>query len=203
MSDPKPRGQVIFLTGPTLAGKTTTAMAWAAQRSRITAPMDWDQLRGTLFHGSRLQAADEISTQYRFAARVATMTAAHIIDSGFDCLIAGPRVPAGPTDPPSWVGVWDELDQLEPITIALLPSVDTRLERLRLDTGRVQPPSEDHVRESHRWAWESWREQPRAAVLDTSEMTLDQVLVAVEQTATRLADPGPTIPGERRASGRM
>ncbi|SDS32746.1 ATP-binding protein [Microlunatus soli] len=188
MSESKPRGQVIFLTGPTLAGKTTTAMAWAAQRSRITAPMDWDELRGTLFRGSRLQAADDISTEYRFAARIATLTAAHIIDSGFDCLIAGPRVPAGPNDPPSWVGVWDELDQLQPITIALLPSLETRLERRRLDPGRVQALSEDSVRESHRWAWESWREQPRADVLDTSEMTLDQVLVAVEQTAARLTD---------------
>lgn len=191
MTEPVTRGRTIFLTGPPLAGKTSTAMAWAAQRPHLTSALDWDQIQTTLF-GPRLQeGAGNISDQYRFAAKVAAATADQITATGVDCVIAGARVPASPADPPEWIGVWDDLDQLDPITIVLLPSLETRLERRRSDpnrlTGGRHPYSEEEVRESHSWAWQSWREQPRATVLDTSDMTRSEVADAIELTVANVS----------------
>ncbi|GAB3758142.1 hypothetical protein GCM10028864_43100 [Microlunatus parietis] len=184
VSEMKQHGQAILLTGPPLAGKTSTAMKWAEQRPRTTAPLDWDELRSVLFRGQRVQSLTDVSLQYRFAAKIASATAAHITASGIDCVIAGPRVPASPTDPPEWVSVWDDLDQLDPITIVLLPSLEARLERRRMDTNRLHGRdaiTEEQVRESHRWAWQAWAENPRATVLDTTDMTREDVLSAVER----------------------
>jgi hypothetical protein len=186
-----PRGETILLTGPPLAGKTSTAMLWAAQRSRLTSPLDWDQLQKTLF-GARLQQdPGAVSDQYRFAAKVAAATARQITSTGADCVIAGARVPARPDDPPEWIGVWDDLDQLDPITIVLLPDVETRLARRRLDPGRLpggqHPYSEAQVHQSHGWAWHSWGEHPRASILDTSDMNQNEVIDAIELIASTLS----------------
>jgi broad-specificity NMP kinase len=187
MSNSNERGEVIFLTGPPLAGKTTTAMAWARQRSRVTAPLDWDELHNLLFRGDRLRASTDVDDRYRFAARTAAATAAHITGSGLDCVITGARVPYRPTDPPGWLGHWDDLDQLDPINIVLLPNLQTRLERRRNDPGRRAAMSEEFVRHTHGFGWERWHGHPRAAVLDTSDMDPDEVLAAVEQAVTDVA----------------
>lgn len=201
VSETQHRGRAIFLTGPPLAGKTSTAMRWAAERPRVTAPLDWDELHNVLFRGDRLRQASDVHARYRFAAKIAAVTAAHVMASGFDCVITGARVPAGPTDPPEWLGHWDDLDQLDPITIVLLPSLETRLERRLRDAGRLADPgmSEEQVRISHGFGWEKWCGQPRAAVLDTSELSLEEVLAAVEQAALTLSDQRtPTDPVDER-----
>lgn len=190
MSESVQRGQAIFLTGPPLAGKTSTAMAWAARRPQITAPLDWDELHNLLFRGDRLRAAIDVSDRYRFAARIAAATAARVLESGHDCVITGARVPARPSDPPEWRGHWDDLDRLDPITIVLLPSLDARLERRRRDPGRVASYSEDQVRESHRYGWERWYDAPRARVLDTSDQSPEEVLDSVEDAAAEMTGQG-------------
>ena len=186
------RGEVIFLTGPPLAGKTSTAMAWADRRSRVTAPLDWDELAAVLFRGDRLRDATDVDERYRFAARTAAATAGHVIAQGLDCVITGARVPAGPTDPPGWLGHWDDLDQLDPITIVLFPSLEVRLRRRLADPGRLPggaaPFSEESVRHSHGYGWEKWRGHRRAAVLDTSELSPDEVIAAAEQAVAELSD---------------
>jgi hypothetical protein len=187
MSESKRRGDVIFLTGPPLAGKTSTAMAWAAQRPRVTAPLDWDELHNVLFRGNRLRSSTDVHNRYRFAARIAAATAADVTTQGLDCVITGARVPHSPTDPPEWLGHWDDLDQLDPITIVLFPSLETRLERRRREPARLAL-SEEFVRHSHGFGWERWHEQPRSAVLDTSDLTPAEVLAAVEQAVTKLSD---------------
>jgi hypothetical protein len=125
-----------------------------------------------------------------FAAKTAVATAAHVTALGLDCVITGARAPWVPTDPPEWLGHWDDLDQLDPITIVLLPSLETRLERRRRDPGRLPggaaPMGEDSVRKSHGFGWERWRGHPRAAVLDTSDMSPAEVVDAVEQAVTTL-----------------
>ncbi|QDP97690.1 hypothetical protein FOE78_18835 [Microlunatus elymi] len=191
MTAAAPRGETILLTGPPLAGKTSTAVWWAERRARRTSPLDWDQLQKTLF-GPRLnQDPDQISNQYRFAAKIAAATAEMITETGDDCVIAGARVPASADDPPEWVGVWDDLDQLDPITVVLLPSLETRLARRRADPGRLPgglfPYSEEQVRRSHGWAWNAWSAHPRASVLDTSAMNPDEVVQAVESIVAKLS----------------
>jgi hypothetical protein len=102
-------------------------------------------------------------------------------------VITGARVPYRPTDPPGWLGHWDDLDQLDPINIVLLPNLQTRLERRRNDPGRRAAMSEESVRHTHGFGWERWHGHPRAAVLDTSDMDPDEVLAAVEQAVTDVA----------------
>jgi hypothetical protein len=190
MSATKQRGETIFLTGPPLAGKTSTGVTWVEQRPRVTAFLDWDELHNVLFRGDRLRAASDVHERYMFAAKTAVATAAHVTALGLDCVITGARAPWVPTDPPEWLGHWDDLDQLDPITIVLLPSLETRLERRRRDPGRLPggaaPMGEDSVRKSHGFGWERWRGHPRAAVLDTSDMSPAEVVDAVEQAVTTL-----------------
>lgn len=190
MSETGPRGQAIFLTGPPLAGKTTTAMKWAAERKQPTAPLDWDELHAVLFRGDNLRASTSVHNRYRFAAKTAIATAAHVTALGLDCVISGARVPWQPSDPPEWLGHWDDLDQLDPITIVLLPTVEVRLERLRRNPGH--PFDEEQVRQSHLYGWERWFDHPRAAVLDTSDLSEEEVVEAVELAAQRLSgQPAP------------
>jgi hypothetical protein len=181
-------GEVIFLTGPPLAGKTSTAMSWAQQRPRVTAPLDWDELHNLLFRGDQLQSSTDVDSRYRFAAKIAAATAAHVTALGLDCVITGARVPHRPTDPPGWLGHWDDLDRLDPITIVLLPDLTTRLERRHNDLGRRIAMSEEFVHHTHGFGWERWHGQRRAAVLDTSDMNPEEVLAAVEQAVQELSD---------------
>jgi hypothetical protein len=192
MTESNQQGRTIFLTGPPLSGKTTTAQLWAMQRARATFAADWDDIQTTvmdsdLVRGRRLP---DVTTRYRFAARVAAAQARRITTAGIDCVVTGARVPESPTDPPEWAHTWDDLDRLDPITVVLLPSVEARLARARNDSRRRGPYalSEEQIRESGSWAWNSWREYPRTAVLDTSDMDQQQVIAEIERAVSRLSN---------------
>jgi hypothetical protein len=163
------------------------------QRSRATFASDWDDIQATLTDGDLVRGhpLPDQASRYRFAARVAVAQADRITAAGIDCVVSGARVPDGPADPPEWRHMWDDLDRLNPITIVLLPSVEARLTRVRTDPRRRGPYaiSEEHIRESGRWAWNAWRGRPRAAVLDTSDMDQQQVIAEVEQAVSRLSAP--------------
>jgi hypothetical protein len=186
------RGQTIFLTGPTVSGKTTTGQLWAMQRARATFAADWDDIQATLMDSDLVRGnrPHDAASRYRFAASVAIAQADRITAAGVDCVVSGARVPDSPAEPPEWRHMWDDLDRLNPITIVLLPSVEARLVRVRSDPRRRGPYaiSEEHIRESGRWGWDDWRGQPRAAVLDTSDMDQQQVITEVEQAVSRLSD---------------
>jgi len=201
MNDSRQRGQAIFLTGPPLAGKTTTAMKWAAERPQVTAPLDWDELHNVLFRGDRLHGATDVDARYRFAAKMTAATADYVTSLGLDCVITGARVPWRPSDPAGWLGHWDDLDRLDPITIVLLPSLEARLERRRRDPGRMAAAiyNEEWVRQSHQFGWERWLEDRRAAVLDTSDLSVDEVLEVVELAAKRLSALPRSVPAEIEA----
>jgi hypothetical protein len=69
--------------------------------------------------------------------------------------------------------------------------VEARLARARNDPHRRGPYAltEEQIRESSRWAWDSWRDNPRAAVLDTSELDQQQVIAKIERAVSRLSNP--------------
>jgi hypothetical protein len=193
MTHENDHGQTIFLTGPSLAGKTTTAALWAMQRARATYAADWDDIQTTIMDSDMLrgQPLADMATRYRFAARVAAAQAARITAAGIDCIVSGTRVPDGPADPPEWRNLWRDLDLLDPIIIVLLPSVEARLLRARKDPHRRGPYAltEEQIRESSRWAWDSWRDNPRAAILDTSELDQRQVIAEIERAISKLSSP--------------
>lgn len=203
MTEENERGQTIFLTGPTMSGKTTTGQLWAMQRARATFAADWDDIQATLMDADlvRGRPLPDAPSRYRFAANVAVAQADRITAAGIDCVVSGARVPDSPAEPPEWRHMWDDLDRLNPITIVLLPSVESRLIRVRTDPRRRGPyaVTEEHIRESGGWAWNAWRDHPRAAVLDTSDMHQQEVITEVEQAVSRLSDPtlDPAYPSPR------
>lgn len=85
--------------------------------------------------------------------------------------------------------MWDDVDLLDPIILVLLPSVEARLARARADPRRRGPYliPEEHIRDSGAWAWNAWRTHPRAAVLDTSTMSQEQVIAELERAVAALA----------------
>lgn len=145
------RGETILLTGPPLSGKTSRAVLWAEGRERLTSWIDWDQLTGTLFSTRLRQEPAMISDHYRFSAKIIAATARMINEFGRRLRDRGcPR--SGESDRPARVGGrLDELDLLDPITVSLFPSVETRLTRWRDNPGH--PFTEEQVRSSHVHAW--------------------------------------------------
>lgn len=181
-------GQTIFLTGPVTSGKTTTALLWSMRSERRIA-LDWDDIAGILLVGDELRGhpPTDISSRYKFAAKVAAAKADRATEAGFDCVIAGARVPANPTDPPDWLHTWDDLDHLDAITVVLLPSLDVCLARGRSRHG-PHAVSDEQIRASHGRAWSSWRGHPRAVVLDTSDMSQQEVVTEFERAVSMLSD---------------
>lgn len=184
------RGQTIFLTGPLTAGKTTTALLWSIQQSERRIALDWDLIAGILLVGDELRGHHfaDTSSRYQFAAKVAAAKADQLTAAGFDCMIAGARTPASPTDPPDWLHMWDDLDRLDPITVVLLPSLEVCLARGRSRHG-PHAVSDEHVRASHGRAWSSWREDPRAIVLDTTDLSQQAAVAELEHAVSKLSDP--------------
>ena len=184
------RGHTFFVTGPPGCGKTTTAMLWSLRRPRPTFTLDWDTVRGVIVQADRLRGYDSgaVSSQYRLAARALAAWAASTTATGVDCVITGARTPSQPTDPVDWRHAWTDLDVLDPVTIVLLPREEVCVERNRADRARIGPFAvpEAHVRASYQYAWDAWRRDPHALVVDTSEMSQDDVVASLDELVAPL-----------------
>src|SRR6478672_4309569 len=110
-------GQVVLFTGPTGAGKTTCASAWASTRARPTAWFDHDDARFIVKSGyvSRSAAAadeslrPEADRQWLLAAAVCEAMATTFVSDGVDFALSAFRPPG------EWKGCWSTLDQLAPL----------------------------------------------------------------------------------------
>ncbi len=182
------RGRVVFFTGPTGAGKSTVAAAWAASRSIPTAQVDHDQARFLLRSGyiSRTAAhanpslREQADRQWLLAAAVCESIAATYIAWGCDIAVSAFR-PAG-----HWKGCWAQLDRMDPLIIVLLPTVETLLARDAQRTGRSHT-GEASVRRALMYDWEAWRKEHRAYVIDNSQLSVEHVVVLVEDEIGRRA----------------
>ncbi|MEN3274184.1 MAG: hypothetical protein V7636_2945 [Actinomycetota bacterium] len=182
------RGTTILLTGPPGAGKTTTAHLWTAVRKKPAFPLDWDQITSTVVVADELRGLPSSSPheQYGFGARVAAAEAKWITRSGVDCVLVGARAPF---PPPELAAVWEPLDELDPVTIVLLPRADVCVARNAADAARIGEFAvpEEHVRGSFdMWHWERWSELPRAAVLDNSDMSQLEVVDELDRLVDQL-----------------
>ncbi len=182
------RGRVVFFTGPTGAGKSTVAAAWAASRSIPTAQVDHDQARFLLRSGyiSRTAAhanpslREQADRQWLLAAAVCESIAATYIAWGCDIAVSAFRPPG------HWNGCWAQLDRMDPLIIVLLPTVETLLARDAQRTGRSHT-GEASVRRALGYDWAAWRKEHRAYVIDNSQLSVEHVVVLVEDEIGRRA----------------
>ena len=121
----KMRPVFLFFTGPSGAGKTTVAAAWARRRNRPTAIIDDDQVRSLVRIGEKSAEAmarspAERIAQYKLSGAVSAAMAAKYIDAGVDCAIVSQRSPHPPAE---WSQVWVDADLLRPTFVVLLPSL--------------------------------------------------------------------------------
>jgi len=186
-------GRIVLFTGPAAAGKSTIAQAWSTSRSTPTAHFDHDQARFLVRAGyiSRTAAhadpslREQADRQWLLAAAVCEAMAATYTAWGFDFALSAFRPPG------RWKGCWERLDAIQPIIIVLLPALEVLLARDAQREGRSHV-GEASVRRGLAYDWEAWRADPRACVIDNSELSVEQVVALVEaQVLGRQADPTP------------
>jgi hypothetical protein len=179
--------RLVFFTGPSGAGKSATAAAFVAARPTPTAFIESDQIRGIVRLGtfSAVNASEtrehgRVGEYFHLGARACAALVRTYLADGIDCVVNSLR---GFAPPPPWAGEWDELDELDPLFVVLFPSLDSCITRAagRARSGETAPD----VAKSHGFDWLAWSTHPRAHIIDTSEMTLDQVVVAVTQLVDR------------------
>jgi hypothetical protein len=178
--------RVVLFTGPAAAGKSTVAEAWATSRATPTAFFDHDQARFLVRAGyiSRTAAHADPSLreladrQWLLAAAVCESMAATYTAWGFDFAVSAFRPPG------SWQGCWEQLDIMEPLIVVLLPALDVLLARDAERSGRAHV-GEASVRRGLAYAWEAWRADARAYVIDNSNMSVEQVVALVEAEVQR------------------
>src|SRR5262245_58273265 len=120
---------ILFITGPSGAGKTTLARAWVASRDREVAMIEadqvtsWVRLRDTSAVADAVKegVVERIAEQFRLTAEVLAATAQQYDANGIDVVIAQL---CGYDPPPPWSKGWDLIDPLGPTFVVLLPERD-------------------------------------------------------------------------------
>lgn len=183
---PRSSGVVIFLTGPPASGKTSTGFLWSIQRERPTWPLEWDATAGALDAAQSLGldcVPDDVNERYQLAANIMAKQAQTITAGGNDCIVIGAWALDWPGPNP-----WQSMSALKPIVCVLLPDVETSVAHNAQDSHRqgVFAVPEEHVRGSHSLDWKRWAHEPRACVIDNTNLTMQQTVDALEREVSRL-----------------
>ena len=179
-----PRGTTVVFTGPTGAGKSTCASAWASSpaRARPTAWFDHDEARVLLRAGYVSRSAahadpslrDEAERQWLMAAAACEALAETYVVDGVDFALSAFRPPG------EWKGCWQRLDRLDPVTIVLVPPIEVALAHDEERTGRART-GEASIRRAYGYPWDDWRGRPRTHVIDNRDLSVDDVVGIVEE----------------------
>lgn len=179
---------LVFFTGPSGSGKTTTARAWTGSRGQPTAFIDDDTIRSFVRNGEvseevaalRRRSMKDFIAQYHLSASVCAAMVRAYRARGVGCAVASQRSPDGAA-PPEWRGGWADFDTLDPLFVVLFPSLDTCLARNRARyVGKQELPDEQIV-SNYGFGWEGWRAHPRAVFVDSTEMTMEDVVARVNE----------------------
>lgn len=156
-------------------------MLWATTRAHPTWFYDWDAVRSSIVHADSIRGMEplDLDAQYALAARVIAASARRTVDAGVDCAVVGHWVPSSVAA--EYAHTWDDLDALDPLIVVLLPRVEVCVARNAGDAARrgpfaVTPEQVEYWHPLHA----AWRDEPRAVVVDTSDMTRAAVVSAIE-----------------------
>ena len=165
---------VVLITGAAGTGKTTTAHAWAASRHDVAAHVSHDTV--SLFTKSGLVSPGEPTTeavrQWRVALNICVAAATIYSESHIQCAIDTFLVPAN-------LHLWRGLGHLRVGLVVLHPSLETALARNQMRRAQVgwEVP-EWHIRGNHA-AMSAWQQDDRALMLDTTYLSVPQVVEAI------------------------
>jgi hypothetical protein len=167
---------VVLITGAAGTGKTATARAWAASRRGVAAHVSHDDV--LLFTKSGLaspaeQTTAEAERQWRIALEICCAAARLYASNQIRCAIDTFLVPAH-------VDLWRGLAHLRVGLIVLAPSVETAIARNHArsaQTGWGVPEWQVRANDA---AMSAWRNDKRSLILDTSAVSLEQVVAAID-----------------------
>ena len=190
----------LVLTGSPCAGKSTAAAALAGGADPTAGPptalVDLDAVRGQVRSGYRLPMAvipppEETLVQWQAAVDICGDMARRYATIGFTCIVDAPgiypdgTVPWEPYTHAAWRGALDGVDWR---LVVLQPDVELVCERAIARQGRRQPP-EDILRAIHA-AMEPWRDIEGVSVLDTTSLSIEETVAALQELRGRPA-PAP------------
>lgn len=171
---------LLLLTGPTGAGKSTTARAWAAQGVGPRALLDVDAVRAHIRAGFAAPEdgwTTETERQWALACEVTIGAARTYLASGVGCVI---DVYAPPYDADPWALLLAELGGHR---IILLPRRDICLQRNR-NRGRQPALSDELAMKNYDDLAHCVQRADARNVIDNSDLSPDETLREV----TRLSD---------------
>lgn len=169
--------QVLLITGPAGAGKTTAARAFATAQSNPAVHLSLDAFRGAIVSGSAnsLEGWDEeCGRQYRLARAACAATARTFAKAGYLVVIDDAVFPGWPeADLTGWQG---DLDGLKLALAVLMPSLEAAIERDALRSEHTVGPG--MVRVIYRMM-RGWRDE-HVRVIDNSQLTPEETAAALQ-----------------------
>ncbi len=180
----------LVLTGSPCAGKSTAAAALTGGADPTDGPptalVDLDGIRGHVKSGFRLPMAvipppEETLIQWQVAVDICGDMARRYGAADYTCVIDAPGIyvdGAVPWEPYTHAAWRRALNGVDWRLIVLHPDVELVCQRAVAREGRRQPP-EDILRAIHS-AMDQWRDVVGVTVLDTTRLTVEETVEALE-----------------------
>jgi AAA domain len=166
MGDP----MLVFITGPTGAGKSASAEAVADKWPGTCAVINFDHIRRLVRSGYAEPAFgwnDEAARQWELARRVSVAMARAYLSGGVSVVL---EVFATPDDFPGWQQLFGDLARK---AVALVPELDVVLARNDQRSGVTRLPNCD-MRRNYEWST-GWADVPGVDVIDNSTKDIGDV----------------------------
>ena len=179
---------LLLVTGPAGAGKTTAAAAWAASQRHPTAHLSLDDVRDFVKSGYANPEDGwtiEAQRQYELARTACCMLARLYVSAGFNCVIDDVIFPR-------WREVsyeaWrPDLEGIPHQMVVLLPDFASLPDRNRGRRGH-----RELTVKTLRTIYDMmlpWREQDEFAVIDTSGLSVEETVKAIQSQVDRVGQP--------------
>lgn len=162
---------LIFLTGPSAAGKSTTAKLLASKWHKTCALIDFDKIRTFIKSGyvePAIEWNDKAKQQWDLAKEVVTEMSKIYNKHDVDVVL---EVFATPND---FENYKDLLKDLNYKFVVLLPTLESAIIRNNQRKGLPKLKEKD-IRQNYEWS-EGWRNIKEAIIIDNTDLTVEETV---------------------------